>query len=89
LKNDREIVLTAVQRNGNALRHASDELKKDREIVLAAVQENGSALCYASDELKKDQKLQEIEFWFKVEIEEHARFLDDRDERFGFDGYYL
>ena len=36
LKNDREIVLAAVQQNGLTLELASDELKKYREIVLAA-----------------------------------------------------
>ena len=39
LKNDREIVLTAVSKNSGALQYASEELKKDREIVLAARRE--------------------------------------------------
>jgi hypothetical protein len=34
LKNDREFVLAAVNRDGSALQYASDELKNDREIVL-------------------------------------------------------
>ena len=42
LKDDREIVLEAVKRNGSALQH-------DREIALAAVQD-GYMLGYASDE---------------------------------------
>ena len=37
LKGDREIVLTAVSKEGRALEWASDDLKGDREIVLIAV----------------------------------------------------
>tara|TARA_A100001388_G_C28391162_1_gene321574 strand:+ start:71 stop:301 length:231 start_codon:yes stop_codon:yes gene_type:complete len=36
LKNDREIVLAAVNKNGSYLRYVSDELKNDREIVTVA-----------------------------------------------------
>ena len=32
LKNDREIVMVAVQQDGGALEYASDELKNDKEI---------------------------------------------------------
>ena len=41
LKNDKEIVLKAIQINGWALKHASDELKNDKEVVLKAVQQHG------------------------------------------------
>ena len=34
---DKEVVLAAVQQNGNVLQYASDELRGDRELVLAAV----------------------------------------------------
>ena len=54
---DREIVLAAVKKDGQALRYAADELKADREIVLAAVKKYGRALNYASDELKKDKEI--------------------------------
>ena len=33
LRNDREVVLFAVQRSGNALKYASSTLKNDKEIV--------------------------------------------------------
>ena len=33
---DREVVLAAVQQDGDALRYASEELRGDREVVLAA-----------------------------------------------------
>ena len=52
---DREVVLAAVQQNGDALYYASTELQADREIVLAAVQQYGDALKHASAELRADR----------------------------------
>lgn len=43
LKDDKEVVLAAVQKYGWALKYASERLKDDKEVVLAAVQKNGSA----------------------------------------------
>ena len=59
LKADREIVLAAVQQNGEALEYAAEPLKADREIVLVAVQQNGDALYgtalqYAAADLRAD-----------------------------------
>jgi len=34
---NKDILLSAVEKNGNNLKYASDELKKDREVVLAAI----------------------------------------------------
>ena len=51
-KRDREIVLAAVSKDGDALRYAAEELKGDREIVLAAVSRYGLALQHATEELK-------------------------------------
>ena len=48
---EREIVLAAVQKNGDTLRYAVKPLKADHEIVLAAVQEDGCALMYAAKPL--------------------------------------
>lgn len=56
-KNDREIVMAAVNNDGYALEYASDELKNDREIVLAALAKYVSPLQYASEELKNDKNL--------------------------------
>ena len=36
--------LEAVQKDGRALLHASEELKGDREVVMEAVKQNGHAL---------------------------------------------
>ena len=44
---DRDVVLTAVKRNGEALQYASHTLKDDFDVVLAAVKENGKALRHS------------------------------------------
>ena len=55
LKKDKDIVLTAVRKNGSALEYASEELKYDKDVVLATVIQNGLALIYASEELRNDK----------------------------------
>ena len=57
LKGDREIVMTAVSKNGRALRFAAEELKGDRKIVMTAVSSFGSALKFAAEELKGDPEI--------------------------------
>ena len=57
VKNDRNIILPAVKRNGLALQYASETLKSDREIVLTAVEQNGNALQYADNELRADREI--------------------------------
>lgn len=52
--NDKEVVLTAVKYDQNALHNASKELQNDIEVVLASVQSFGSSLQYASPELRND-----------------------------------
>ena len=42
-----EVVLAAVQHDGDALQLPSADLQEDRAIVLAAVQRHGDALYYA------------------------------------------
>ena len=54
---DKEIVLAAVQNDGDALDDAAEELQADKEIVLAAVQQNGFALVYAAEELQADKEI--------------------------------
>jgi len=49
LKDDKDIVLTAVKNNGFALISASEKLKNDKNIVFEAVKEYGFALRFASD----------------------------------------
>eukprot|EP00931_Biecheleriopsis_adriatica_P085905 TRINITY_DN60675_c0_g1_i1.p1 TRINITY_DN60675_c0_g1~~TRINITY_DN60675_c0_g1_i1.p1 ORF type:complete len:422 (+),score=70.73 TRINITY_DN60675_c0_g1_i1:104-1369(+) len=54
-KSERELLLTAVRRNGLALRTASRTLRSDEEIVLEAVSQNGHALKFASNELRSNK----------------------------------
>ena len=42
-RNDKQIVLAAVRRDGLALQYASDEMNNNREVVLAAVKQRGGA----------------------------------------------
>jgi hypothetical protein len=56
LRADREVVATAVKKNGLALFYAPD-IKADREIVLEAVKNTGQALEFASKELKEDKEI--------------------------------
>lgn len=49
-------VLTAVNKAGAAIKHASDNLKDDKDVVFAAVVQDGLAYKYTSDNLKKDKE---------------------------------
>ena len=57
LKNDKEVVLTAVRSKGYALKWASDALRADREVVLAAVAQNVGALEWASYAFGADREV--------------------------------
>jgi len=57
LRDRREVVLAAVQRDGRALRHASEKLRADRAVVLAAVRQSPEALRFAAEELRSDAVL--------------------------------
>ena len=55
LRNDRDVVLTAVQQNGRSLQYASETLRNDRDVVLAAQEQNGVVLYFASETLRNDR----------------------------------
>ena len=58
LKDDKELVLTAVSKDGVALREASSRLRKDRDVVLAAVKQNPLALDFAlNEDLRDDEEI--------------------------------
>lgn len=52
IKDNRELMLFAVNCRGTNLMFASDRLKDDKEVVLAAITENWLALGFASDRMK-------------------------------------
>jgi len=51
MKNDLEVVLEYVKRDGRNLNLDSNKLKKDKEIVLESVKNNGYSLFFASKKL--------------------------------------
>jgi hypothetical protein len=53
IRNDKEVVMTAVSNDGRELEFASRGLRNDKEVVMAAVCQWGHALEYASTSLKK------------------------------------
>jgi hypothetical protein len=55
-KNNKNIVLEVVRKNGIMLKNASDKLKKDREVVLEAIKQNAYALDFACEEFQKDKE---------------------------------
>lgn len=54
LCSDRDIILTAVAKNGNNLKYAIGNFYGDKEIMLSAVSTNGSLLFKATEQLQKD-----------------------------------
>lgn len=57
LKNDRDLALKAVERNGFALSYMNNKMNDDKEIVLAAVNNDPNALSYASEKLRNDKEV--------------------------------
>ena len=53
LQADREVVMAAVQCDGDALQYACESLRNDRQVVMAA----GSGLNHASAALRNDKEL--------------------------------
>lgn len=53
-EDDREVVLTAVRKDGRALERASIRLTEDRWVVLAAVRNDAGALLHTDDGLLRD-----------------------------------
>ena len=55
IRDDKEVLLTAVKVDGGALEFASNRLKDDKDVLLAAVSQAGWTGCYASDNLRNDK----------------------------------
>lgn len=54
LRNDRDLVMTAVTGCGPALEFAAERLIDDKEVVLAAVNADREVIKFASDRLRND-----------------------------------
>ena len=58
LRNDKEVAMLAVCKDGCALEYVSTQLRSDKEVVAAAVTKEGAlAFRYASDELRDDKEV--------------------------------
>lgn len=57
LKNDKEIVLTAIKNSYLSLQYASEALKDDKDFVMTAVKKCGLSLKFVSTRLKDDPKV--------------------------------
>lgn len=56
-KNNRELVLQAVQTKGRALQYASETLKNDKELALAAIETHPENFKYISKSLQSDKDI--------------------------------
>jgi len=52
-----DVVMEAVARTGEALKHAAKELKRNKDVVMVALKTYGSALAFASLDLQKDKEV--------------------------------
>ena len=57
LRNDKEIVISALSQDGDALRYASLELQNNIDVVKIAIENNYRALAYASNSIKNNREL--------------------------------
>lgn len=55
LKDNIEVELAIVSRNGIALQHASERVRNNRAVALAAVRQNDEALRFVSENLQNDR----------------------------------
>mmetsp|Transcript_6533 Transcript_6533/g.11425 ORF Transcript_6533/g.11425 Transcript_6533/m.11425 type:complete len:299 (-) Transcript_6533:79-975(-) len=54
VRNNRNILLASVQKNGYALEYASPSLQNDKQVVMAAVKNRPNAIKYAHEQKKRD-----------------------------------
>jgi hypothetical protein len=58
VKDDKDTVMVAIKRDGDALKFVSDRLKNDRDVVYKAIyNSSGYAFEFASEELRNDKEL--------------------------------
>lgn len=61
-RDDKEVMMAAIEIHGMALEHASDRLKADREVVVAAVKKEPRALTFAAKELRDDLEMRKLAY---------------------------
>jgi hypothetical protein len=57
LRNNYDIVMMAVSRDGSAIKYASKELRNNPKVVMASISQCGSALEFVSDELRNNYNI--------------------------------
>ncbi|VEU75347.1 Uncharacterised protein [Mycoplasmopsis maculosa] len=71
-ENDKEVILKILDKDGLALKFASNELKDDREVVLKAIKQNGLSLKFASERLKNNLNIVKAAISQNVNAYHHA-----------------
>ena len=82
-RNNKDIVLAAVNNYGESLFYASIELRNCKEVVIAAVSNNGYAIEYVGEKLKNDSEILAI-----VNVKKRA-LNKERDESISDDVDFL
>ena len=57
LRNDRDLILAALEQKGEMLQFVPDIFKKDKEIVLLAIKNDGYSLRYADKKFRKNRDI--------------------------------
>ena len=57
VRNDKGVVLPAIEAHPDDLRYVSDKLKSDKDVVLTAVTQKGDRLSYAGPELQDNEQI--------------------------------
>ena len=57
IRQDPDVIMAAVKKNGLQLEYADKLLRNNKEIVMEAVQKAGKALRWASQELRNDKEV--------------------------------
>lgn len=60
LRDDKDMVLTAVSTKGIILKYASKRLRQDKDVAIAAVKQNKKAFEYIDDSIKNEDTIQKI-----------------------------
>lgn len=71
-KNDKDIVIEAVKKNGMNLKSANDAMKRDKDVVLTALKENPQAWKFVDTTLLRDKRV----FLQAIIKNEHKELLE-------------
>jgi hypothetical protein len=82
LRDNLEIVIFAVNKNGENLKYVSDRLKNNSQIVKMAIKNSPDALQYTSYELKNNKEIVRLAVEQKYETFQYASDELKSDERF-------